>query len=35
MAVQVKKLYELGVVDAFFIGLDSAPVCRQNNPKFL
>lgn len=36
MAVQVKKLYELGVVDASFIGLDSTPVCantRQNNPK--
>lgn len=36
MAVQVKKLYELGVVDASFIGLDSTPICantRQNNPK--
>jgi len=36
MAVQVQKLYELGVVDASFIGLDSTPICantRQNNPK--
>lgn len=36
IAVQVKKLYELGVVDASFIGLDPTPVCantRQNNPK--
>ena len=36
MARQVKKLYELGIVDASFIGLDSTPVAantRQNNPK--
>ncbi len=36
MAEQVKKLYELGIVDASFIGLDSTPVAantRQNNPK--
>jgi len=36
MSGLVKKLYELGVVDASFIGLDSTPVAantRQNNPK--
>ena len=36
MAQQVKKLYELGIVDASFIGLDSTPVMantKQNNPK--
>jgi len=36
MAQQVKKLYELGIVDASFIGLDSTPVAantKQNNPK--
>ena len=36
MAAQAKKLYELGIVDASFIGLDSTPVAantKQNNPK--
>lgn len=36
MAAQVKKLYEMEVVDASFIGLDSTPVAantKQNNPK--
>ena len=36
MAQQVKKLYERGIVDASFIGLDSTPVAantKQNNPK--
>ena len=36
MAVQVKKLYAMGIVDASFIGLDSTPVAantKQNNPK--
>ena len=36
MSGLVKKLYELGIVDASFIGLDSTPVAantRQNNPK--
>jgi len=36
MAEQVKKLYELGIVDASFIGLDSTPVAantKQNDPK--
>ena len=36
MAGLVKKLYELGIVDASFIGLDSTPVMAntaQNNPK--
>lgn len=36
MAQQVKKLYDLGIVDASFIGLDSTPVAantKQNNPK--
>lgn len=36
MAQQVKKLYELGIVDASFIGLDSTPVAantKQNNSK--
>ena len=36
MATQVKKLYEMGIVDASFIDLDSTPVAantKQNNPK--
>ena len=36
MANLVRQLYELGVVDASFIGLDSTPVMantKQNNPK--
>ena len=36
MATQVKRLYELGILDASFIGLDSTPVAantKQNNPK--
>ena len=36
MAAQVKKLYEMGIVDASFIGLDSTPVmanAKPNNPK--
>ena len=36
MAAQVKKLYEMGIVDASFVGLDSTPVAantKQNNPK--
>ena len=36
MAAQVKKLYEMGIVDASFIGLDSTPVMantKQNYPK--
>ena len=36
MADLLQQLYELGVVDASFIGLDSTPVMantRQNNPK--
>ena len=36
MAAQVKKLYEMGIVDASFIGVDSTPVMantKQNNPK--
>lgn len=36
MADLVRQLYELGIVDASFIGLDSTPVMantRQNNPK--
>ena len=36
MAAQVKKLYEMGIVDASFIGLDSTPVMantKQNDPK--
>ena len=36
MASFVRKLYELGVVDASFIGLDSTPIMAntaQNNPK--
>lgn len=36
MAQQVKKLYDLGIVDASFIGLDSTPLAantKQNNPK--
>jgi len=35
MAAQVKKLYEMGIVDASFVGLDSTPVAantKQNNP---
>ena len=36
MGQQVKTLYELGILDASFIGLDSTPVAAstaQNNPK--
>ncbi len=36
MAAQVKRLYEMGVLDASFIGLDSTSVAAstaQNNPK--
>lgn len=36
MAAQMKKLYEMGIVDVSFIGLDSTPVMantKQNNPK--
>ena len=36
MAGLVRQLYELGIVDASFVGLDSTPVMantRQNNPK--
>ena len=36
MANLVRKLYELGVVDVSFVGLDSTPVMantKQNNPK--
>ena len=36
MAGLVRQLYELGVVDASFIGLDSTPIMantKQNNPK--
>lgn len=36
MQAQVKKLYEMGVLDTSFIGLDSTPVLantKQNNPK--
>ena len=36
MAGLVRQLYELGVVDASFVGLDSTPVMantKQNNPK--
>lgn len=36
MATQVRKLYELGIVDASFIGLDATPIAantKQNNPK--
>ena len=36
MADLVRKLYELGIVDASFVGLDSTPIMantRQNNPK--
>ncbi len=36
MADLVRELYELGVVDASFVGLDSTPVMantKQNNPK--
>ena len=36
MGKQVQKLYELGILDASFIGLDSTPVAAstaQNNPK--
>lgn len=36
VAQQVRNLYELGIVDASFIGLDSTPVAvnaKQNNPK--
>lgn len=37
MADQVRKFYEMDVLDASFIGLDSTPVAAstaQNNPKF-
>ena len=36
MEQQVRELYELGIVDASYIGLDSTPVAantKQNNPK--
>lgn len=36
MGKQVQKLYELGILDASFIGLDSTPIAAstaQNNPK--
>ncbi len=36
MQTQVRKLYEMGVLDASFIGLDSTPIMantKQNNPK--
>ncbi|MEG2679522.1 MAG: transposase [Oscillospiraceae bacterium] len=36
MAGLVQKLYEMGIVDASFIGLDSTPIAantKQNNPK--
>ena len=36
MADMVRQLYELGIVDTSFIGLDSTPVMantKQNNPK--
>ncbi len=36
MAQQVQQLYEIGIVDTSFIGLDSTPISantRQNNPK--
>ena len=36
MQTQVKKLYEMGILDTSFIGLDSTPIMantRQNNPK--
>ena len=36
MHSQVKKLYELGVLDTSFIALDSTPIMAntsQNNPK--
>ena len=36
MAALVRQLYELGIVDASFVGLDSTPVMantKQNNPK--
>ena len=36
MADLVKKLYDLGIMDTSFIGLDSTPVMAntaQNNPK--
>ena len=38
MADLIQQLYELGVVDASFVGLDSTPVMantKQNNPKSL
>ena len=38
MQAQVRKLYEMGVLDASFIGLDSTPIMantKQNNPKSL
>ena len=36
MAQQVQQLYQMGIVDASFIGLDSTPIfanTKQNNPK--
>lgn len=36
MAAQVRKLYELGILDASFIGLDATPIAastKQNNPR--
>ena len=36
MASQVKKLYDMGIVDASFIAIDSTPIAAnttQNNPK--
>ena len=36
MASQVQRLYELGIVDASFIAIDSTPIAantNQNNPK--
>ena len=35
MAQQVKKLYELGIVDASFIGLDSTPVAANTKSKVI
>ena len=38
MQTQVRKLYEMGILDASFIGLDSTPIMantKQNNPKCL
>ena len=38
MQAQVRKLYQMGVLDASFIGLDSTPIMantKQNNPNSL